>query len=181
MNPALRIAQLLSLLGRVEGRKKFQKLVHTLQELGYPFKERFEYSYYGMYSAQLRGELDSLSADSLIVEREEKNQFGNAVYSFKKTRELDTLLEEVGVEKEPKWFAAARTLNSFQPQTLEGISTILYLRRCGLDGELLRQRFVSLKPHLAEIEGQCFKQLESIAKFKVATAVASGPVAKMPS
>jgi uncharacterized protein YwgA len=45
MHPTLRIAQLLRVLKRVSGRKKFQKLVHTLQELGYPFPEQFEYSY----------------------------------------------------------------------------------------------------------------------------------------
>lgn len=128
MNPALQIAQLLGLLERVDGRKKFQKLVHILQELGYPFNERFEYSYYGMYSAQLRGELDSLSADSLIVEKPTTNQFGNPAYSFEKTNQLDALLEEVCVEKDPAWSAAAKALNSFQPQMLEGISTILYLR-----------------------------------------------------
>jgi uncharacterized protein len=168
MNPALRIAQLLNLLERVDGRKKFQKLVHILQELGYPFNERFEYSYYGMYSDQLRSELDSLSADKLILEREAQNQFGYPTFVFEKTSPLDALLTEVEVEKEPTWFPAAKALNSFQPQILEGISTILYLRRCGLEGESLKQRLLSLKPHLTEIEEQCFKQTETIGKFRIA-------------
>jgi hypothetical protein len=37
VQPTIQIAQLICLLGRIEGRKKMQKLVHVLQELGYPF------------------------------------------------------------------------------------------------------------------------------------------------
>jgi len=173
MNPALRIAQLLRLLERVDGRKKFQKLVHILQELGYPFHERFEYSYYGMYSPQLRGEVDSLAADKLIRERENINQFGNPAFTFEKTEQLDVLMDEVGVEKEPDWSTAAKKLNTLSPQMLEGISTILYLRRCGLEGEPLKQRLLSLKPHLAEIEAQCFQQTDAIAAFKQTTTAAT--------
>ena len=167
MYPALRIAQLLRLLGRVDGRKKFQKLVHILQELGYPFNERFEYSYYGMYSPQLRGELDSLAADKLIAESETCNPFGSPAFTFEKTAQLDALLDEVGVESEPDWSAAAKKLNALSPQMLEGVSTILHLRRCGLGGEPLKQRLLSLKPHLADIEAQCFQQTEAIVAFKL--------------
>ena len=168
MKPALRIAQLLQYLGRVDGRKKFQKLVHVLQELGYPFSERFEYSYYGMYSQQLRGELDSLVSDNLILESETQNPFGHPAFSFEKTEQLDALLDEVGVEKEPVWSAPAEKLNSLTPQVLEGVSTILYLRRCGLEDDPLKQRLLSLKPHLAGIEDQCFQQTETILAFKAA-------------
>ena len=166
MSPALRIAQLLRSLGCVDGRKKFQKLVHILQELGYPFDERFEYSYYGMYSSQLRSEIDSLVADKLISERETRDHFGNPSFTFEKSAQLDALLDEVGVGLESEWSVAAKKLNALSAQTLEGVSTILYLRRCGLDGEPLRQRLLSLKPHLKDIEAQCFREVESISAFR---------------
>jgi uncharacterized protein YwgA len=157
---------MLRLLGRVDGRKKFQKLVHVLQELGYPFSERFEYSYYGMYSQQLRGELDSMVADKLISEREGTNQFGSPSFSFEKTEQLDALLDEVGVGNEPEWAGAAKQLNTYSPQTLEGISTIFFLQKCGLKDEQLRLRLLSLKPHLADIYDQCLKETQAVLAFK---------------
>ncbi|HEY5706320.1 MAG TPA: hypothetical protein VIS96_12165 [Terrimicrobiaceae bacterium] len=162
MHPALRIAQLLRLLGRVEGRKKFQKLVHILKELDYPFTETFEFSYYGMYSQQLRSELDSLAADSLIVERRSINQFGCPFFEFESTPKLSAFLEELDVEVDPDWARAAKKLNSLQAQILEGVSTILFLRRRGLEGHQLKQRVLSLKPHLAEYYEQCERQANEI-------------------
>jgi hypothetical protein len=126
-----------------------------------------------MYSQELRGELDSLASDHLVTEREALNQFGNPSFSFQKTQQLETFLAEVGVELEPAWSAAARKLNQLSPQMLEGISTILYLRRCGLEGEALKQRLLSLKPHLAEIQDHCFRETETIAAFKSATTTAT--------
>jgi uncharacterized protein YwgA len=70
MHPIVPLLQLLHLLKRVEGRKKLQKLVHILQERGVPFPEQFEYSYYGMYSAQLRSEVERLESEKLVDEKE---------------------------------------------------------------------------------------------------------------
>jgi uncharacterized protein YwgA len=164
MHPALRIAQLLRILRRVSGRKKFQKLVHTLQELGYPFPEQFEYSYYGMYSRQLRGELDSLIADNLLAEKEGINAYGGPSFSFEVSPQLDTFLDELGVEQEPAWAATAKKLDSYNSQSLEGISTILFLKRRGLQGEQLRQRLLSLKPHLVTQYDYCDRETSSLVQ-----------------
>ena len=43
-------------------------------------------------------------------------------------------------------------------QTLEGISTILFLKRRGLQGEQLKQRLLSLKPHLAAQYDACDRE-----------------------
>lgn len=164
MHPALRIAQLLRVLRRVSGRKKFQKLVHTMQELGYPFPEQFEYSYYGMYSRQLRGELDSLISDHLLIENEGINAFGSPSFSFEALPQLDAVLDELGVEKEPAWTPAAKKLDGYSSQTLEGISTILYLKRCGFEGAQLKQRLISLKPHLADNYDHCEREANSLVQ-----------------
>lgn len=169
MHSALRIAQLLHVLRRVSGRKKFQKLVHTMQELGYPFSEQFEYSYYGMYSRQLRGELDSLIADNLLREDEGVNPRGGASFSFQALSQLDSVLAELGVEKEPEWTPVAKKLNCYSSQVLEGISTILYLKRCGFEGAQLKQRLLSLKPHLADQYDHC----ENEADFLIQNFLAS--------
>jgi uncharacterized protein YwgA len=164
MHPALRIAQLLRVLKRVSGRKKFQKLVHTLQELGYPFPEQFEYSYYGMYSRQLRGELDSLIADSLLQEKEGTNMFGAPAFSFEVQPKLEAFLDELELEQEPSWAAAAKKLDNYSAQTLEGISTILFLKRRGLQGDQLKQRLLTLKPHLAAQYDACDRETSALVQ-----------------
>ena len=97
----------------VNGRKKLQKLVHVLQELGHPFPEPFEYSHYGMHSRQLRSELTSLVTDKLINEKEGVNQFGSPSFTFEVLPQLDAFLDELGIEAEPTWKAAARKPDSY--------------------------------------------------------------------
>lgn len=167
VQPTLQIAQLLCVLKRVEGRKKMQKLVHILQELGHPFTERFDYSYYGMYSQQLRSELDVLEAEKLIVEEAKTNGLGDT-YTFKSTPELEKFLEEVEADTEPKWKKLAESLNSLSAQILEGVSTILFLRRGGLKGDELKTRLLVLKPHLKSVYAECEKQLKSLDAFAAA-------------
>lgn len=168
MHPALQIAQLLSVLKIVSGRKKFQKLVHILQEFGHPFPEEFEYSHYGMYSRELRGELTSLVTENLVSERPGQSQYGNPSFTLEATPQLGPLLAELGLDQQPSWAEAAVKLHSYSPQALEGISTILFLRRCGLQGDQLKQRLLSLKPHLSEQYDFCERETNSLAqKFTV--------------
>src|SRR5438128_449661 len=96
MSPTLQIAQLLRVLRRIEGRKKLHKEIHILQELGYPFPERFEYSYYGMFSHELRGEVNSLVQDKLIREEANPNLANEVTYAFEATPELDQFLDGLG-------------------------------------------------------------------------------------
>ena len=164
MRPTLQIAHLLGILRCVSGRKKFQKMVHILQELGHPFPQRFEYSYYGMYSQQLRNELDALCDDDLIREAKGSTGFGDPTYSFEATSKLETILKEVGLEEKTKWSKLAQRLNDLDAQSLEAISTILFLRRRGLTGDELKNRVLSLKPHLKTIYPDAHKQLQHLEK-----------------
>lgn len=171
MQPILRIAQLVHLLKRVEGRKKFQKLVHILQELGQPFPERFEYSYYGMYSAELRSELETLANESFVEEEEHLNLASNGrTYTFKTTDKLKNFLGQLGLAKDPPWVEMAKRLNQFNPRMLEGISTILFLRRRSLKGQELRERVLSLKPHLANIYDRCETEARRLLSEKACAA-----------
>ena len=165
VQPTLQIAQLLYLLKRVDGRTKMQKMVHILQELGHPFAERFDYSYYGMYSAQLRTELDALESEKLIVEEPKTTVMGDATYTFKSTSELEKFLKEIEADTQPAWGDLARRLNALSTQILEGVSTILFLRRAGLKGEELKTRLLALKPHLKPVCAECEKQLKSLDAF----------------
>jgi len=126
VNSTLQVAQLLRVLRHVEGRKKLHKQVHILQELGYPFPERFEYSYYGMYSRDLRAEVVSLVKDKLVQEEASPNQAGELTYTFQSTPALDGFLDLLQVEQEPPWAPLAKHLNSLHTKQLEGVSTILF-------------------------------------------------------
>lgn len=166
MHPIVPLLQLLHLLGRIGGRKKLQKIVHILQERGVPFPERFEYAYYGMYSQQLRSEVERLGAEKLVTESE---VYGvNISYSLEKTGELDALVKEIGHEQEPAWAEIARHLNSLSPGELEGVSTILFLKDSDYSGEALKQRLLGLKPHLASIYDRCEKEASKLPDFRSA-------------
>jgi hypothetical protein len=166
VHPLVPILQLLNLLKRVDGRKKLQKIVHILQELGAPFRERFEYSFYGMYSKQLRSELDSLAADKLLLESETSNDFGAPSYVFECGPAVAPLLREVGADSVPAWEDSATKLNTLSPKLLEGISTILFLRKQGMDGEALKRHLLELKPHLADCYDECRLETESLIGTK---------------
>ena len=160
MHPVIPVLQLLNALARIEGRKKMQKTVHILKELGAPFQERFEYSYYGMYSAQLKGELDALEKEGLVKESE---SFGmNKTFIIEVQPKAVDLLTEVGITETPAWLEVAKNLNKLSAQVLEGISTILFLRRTEKDEAVVRQRLLSLKPHLEPIADNCFKEASDL-------------------
>jgi len=167
VHPIVPLLQLLHLLKRVEGRKKLQKLVHILQERGVPFPERFEYSYYGMYSAQLRSEVERLESEKLVNESP-CSAGTNLSYSLEATDDIGKLLKEIGQEQEPAWAATARLLNGLSAQELEGISTILFLKECGLSGDELKNRLLVLKPHLEPIYAKCEKEASKLPDYRQA-------------
>jgi len=150
MHPLIAIAQLLLVVREIKGRKKLQKIVHILKDCGAPFHERFEYSFYGMYSQQIRTEIDALTEDDLV--REDEFQAGaNPAFSYSATPRLETLLTDMKMSDDPSWAQTARDLNKMEPQELECISTIRFLQGCGFKDEALRQRLGELKPHLKQL------------------------------
>jgi uncharacterized protein YwgA len=170
VHPIVPLLQLLHVLGRIGGRKKLQKIVHILQERGVPFPERFQYAYYGMYSQQLRSEVERLESENLV---KESPVYGmNVSYALEKTSELEALVTEIAQEQEPVWAETARKLNALAPQELEGVSTILFLQGAGFSGAALKQRLLGLKPHLESVYNRCEKEATALPDFKSAVTVA---------
>lgn len=159
MHPIVPLLQLLNVLGRIEGRKRLQKMVHILQELGFGFQERFQYSFYGMYSLQLKAEIDVLKREGLVSESE-----SNTGFVVEKANRLSQLVEKFGLTDEPAWADRARYLNELQPMVLEGISTIYYLHHTEDDEHIVRERLLTLKPHLESVAEECFAQADGLRR-----------------
>jgi uncharacterized protein YwgA len=159
VHPVIPVLQLVSVLERIEGRKKLQKTVHILRELGVPFQERFEYSFYGMYSSQLKGEIDILERDGLL--NQDIKEGANPTYIIESTPKLKKLLEELAIAP-PAWIDLAQQLNNLSAQVLEGMSTILFLRRTEKGDAAIRAKLLSLKPHLADLADKCFAEVANL-------------------
>ena len=141
-----------------------QKTVHILKELGAPFQERFEYSYYGMYSAQLKAELDTLEKEGLVTESE-SNPDLKRPFIIEATPKVGQLLTDVGLSEPPVWIEVAQQLNKLSSVVLEGISTILFLRRTETNESIVRERLLVLKPHLEQYVEDCFSEANRLPKL----------------
>jgi hypothetical protein len=168
VHPIVPLLQLLHVVGRIEGRKRLQKMVHILQELGIEFQERFQYSFYGMYSLQLKSEIEVLKEEGLVSEI----ALSNASFAVTQTEELERLLQDFELMAEPDWANLARHLNSFSPVMLEGISTIYYLRHTETDESAVRGRLLALKPHLGSCIDKCFDEADTLRSSRRETATA---------
>lgn len=151
MNSTLNVARLVHACKNIDGRKKLQKIVYLLQEMGHrnDFPQEFGYLHYGPYSRQLSSEVDYLaSGEDALLHEEEAATGSHRSYSYSPRSELDALLKELDVDFSPLWKESARELSRRDAQDLEAISTVVYLRRLGVADTDLRARFSALKPTL---------------------------------
>jgi uncharacterized protein YwgA len=163
MNSILIIGQLLQAVEAVEGRKKFQKLIHILQHLGVPFHFRFGYLHYGPYSSELDSQLQTFEAEGLIKE-EPLNTGLYKTYRFTAQEGLKELVSNLKAEQPLPLADLAKELNQKTAQELEAISTLFYLQSAGKQGEELKNAFCSLKPKFASDFDQRLKSARELEK-----------------
>jgi uncharacterized protein YwgA len=156
MHPIVPLLQLIKTLREIEGRKRLQKMIHILQELGVGFPERFQYSAFGMYSLQLKSEVELLKQEGLIEECTV-----NASLAIRGTSAFKRLVKDFQIS-DPPWADKARYLNKLSPAVLEGISTILYLWHTETDEQVVQERLLTLKPHLSDDLGKCFSEAKKL-------------------
>jgi uncharacterized protein YwgA len=167
MQGLIDIARLIHVCRKIDGRVKLQKMVHILQEAGYPFEEKFGYLHHGPYSSDLKREIDQL-VDWQLVKEEPQPVISYTQYSYCPSDELTDVLKAIGADAEPEWQNLARKLNGEESQILEGISTIMFLQRRGFTGERLCERFTGLKPNLADRFEKCLREAERIRNTSLA-------------
>ena len=101
-----------------------------------------------MYSLQLKNEKLTVRSRGLLSEKKRKPALNT--FAIAATPELEKLLQEFQLTGPPAWAVVAERLNRMPPQILEGVSTILFLRRTEPDRSKVRERLLSLKPHFVE-------------------------------
>ena len=150
---AIAVAELIAVLGSVEGRKRLQKIVHLIQQTdAAPFQYRFILHYFGPFSYELAGDLDFLGSVGLVCEAPPAGGTGSYVYSPPSGVTRDRIRGRTIGDGQPEseWVLRARSLNKEKTGTLEALSTLVFLSRRGYEGEELRKKFAQVKPHLTE-------------------------------
>jgi len=164
------LCKIISSLGSVRGRKRFQKSMFIAKALGYPVPEDFIWGNYGVYSSRLQWELDSLVRDGVIVERNVAAAGQPPEYEYSVGSEGNKLLDRVkalaaeaeeaglGLSEETDPISAIgnneiEALTGFLQRTggtpvrdLELWSSILYLRQSEKNDENLISFLRYLKP-----------------------------------
>jgi uncharacterized protein YwgA len=144
-------------LGQIEGRKKFQKIVHILQCAGAPFDERFEFAQFGPYSGTLKAEIDNLDVFEILHEEQKGN-----TYVFSSGKRFPELKEAGLLSESPVWSGFANKLNGKSASELEALSTTLFLLERGYQDEALDAKFQELKAHLLEFFEKAKEQGKAI-------------------
>lgn len=137
---------------KIEGKLRMQKIVHLLQECGNaPFERHFELARFGAFSSGLAADVEAYRDDELL-DTEEVRCGNFPTLSYSKSAKYDAVFAKLEKpESQPVWAELARQLNEKKTRELEAVSTVVFLRRKGLDGVALKERFEKLKPHLKDI------------------------------
>ncbi|HHV78455.1 MAG TPA: hypothetical protein GXX40_02360 [Firmicutes bacterium] len=112
--------------GRVDGRKKLQKLVYLSQQNGGPFQESFEYHPFGPFSEQLANELEEMKALGLVRETRESTSFG-CRYQYELTEAGQALIESSASSSLEPFKELVAELGKYDARRLELKATILFL------------------------------------------------------
>lgn len=141
-----RLLKLFSAVQKVNGRKKLQKMIHLLESHGNDFSFKYEYHFYGPYSADLQEEVNVLVQQGFLIE---SHTDGTYVYEitekglmFKENLErdgnYDFRINEDLLQK----------LVNESSQFLEMASTYVFLIDSGYSEEQAKSKALELKPHL---------------------------------
>lgn len=131
---------------KVNGRKKLQKMIHLLENSGEDFPFKYEYHFYGPYSAQLQEEVITLVQQGFLTESNEDDTY---IYQITdKGKKFKSNLEGSGNFKLILNEELLSLLSQESSQFLEMVSTYSFLIESGYSLDLAKQKAEELKPHL---------------------------------
>ena len=150
VDSAIAVAELIVVLGKVEGRKRLQKIVHLLKVRGArDFPYRFILHYFGPFSRELASDLDFVVGTGLVEEQAPPGGEGSYVYTPRNPAIGKRVRRLRGHERhDPDWADLAGALAVEDTGFLETLSTVVFLADRKYEGKALRDEFGRVKPHL---------------------------------
>lgn len=142
------LLSVLSLVDKIDGRKKLQKLIYLVNSLGWNVFNDFRFYLYGPYSDRLFYELRNLREAELINESE-----NNRSYSYTITEKGNSLLNilqgKINESLEFKSIALVKKLNTYSSEDLEIMASLYYLStELGIHDNQLIDQLHNRKPYL---------------------------------
>jgi len=146
------LAKLIACSGRLESRKRLQKVVFLLQVSGCPYTAEFTLHHYGPYSEELARLTDEMVRNSLLLETSSSNGFGQQ-YSYTLPPAVEEQLRVMEDTPEGRVRAAeimpfAEKLTAYLAadlKKLEYASTIVYFRRQGFEWPIAVDKAATFK------------------------------------
>lgn len=146
------LAKLIAYAGRLESRKRLQKVVFLLQVSGCPLSTEFTLHHYGPYSEELARLTDEMVRSSILVEESSSNGIGQQ-YSYtlapaveEQIREMDATVK--GGVRAAEFTPFAEKLQVYLAadlKKLEYASTIVYFRTLGCEWTVAVEKAASFK------------------------------------
>lgn len=133
-------------VGQVQGRKKLQKMIYLLKTSGSNFPFKYEYHFYGPYSAQLQSEINYLAYNGFLEEKKENDTYVYAI-TEQGQKFRDKLIDCLNYTAEING-QLTELLATQNSQFLEMVSTYAFLIESGYKKDEARAKCVELKPHL---------------------------------
>ena len=126
-----RIIHAISTAGEISGRKKLQKIVYIAKKLDFPFKEKYQFHFFGPYSEELTLRIEELCNMGYLNEvREKRAGYYQYCYSVTDAGQDFLSMQEVDM---PALKDCLLDMNDQNSRFLEFVSTVLFFDTLGKD------------------------------------------------
>jgi len=145
-----KLLRLIQYAGEVTGRKKLQKILYILKKLDFPFREKYEFHFYGPYSEELSLQIEELCNLNLLSEvREDKGGYHQYRYSL--TQEGERFLSYYELQMDGLKDLTGE-LNAQSSRFLELVSTLLFFDDLPRDLLIEKVKVVKQKQNYSDEE-----------------------------
>lgn len=121
-----KIVQFIGAANGITGRKKLQKMIYIAKKLQYPYKEKYEFHFYGPYSEELTLRIEELcNMGFLQEERQDKGSYVQYKYQMTDAGEHFTQMAQVP-EATRDLIECINQMKDKSSRFLELVSTLLY-------------------------------------------------------
>ena len=139
------LAKLVDWAGKLESRKRMQKVVFMLQAAKCPLNVDFYLHRYGPYSSEVAGLTDQLVRDGILQETEIPDSNGNYKYAYQLTSHGKSAIENAVSspsfsDQLSSFESLAKSLLGEPLRVIEVASTIVFYKRAALDWETAKNK-----------------------------------------